>query len=128
MVYLVYDLLFAIGNLLDIMPRKLVQSFSYATKGIKHAFKTQRNLFFHILIAAVVLGFGFYLRLSYFELTVLVVAIAFVVIAEMINTAVEEIVNLVTPTRRARATIAKDVAAGAVLFASICAIISFGSR
>ena len=106
-----------------VMPRKLAQSFQYANKGIKHAFKTQRNLWVHLLIAMAVVGTGIYLKINYFEFVALVLAVAFVIITEMINTSIEEIVNLVTPTRRARATIAKDVAAGAVLFASFCAII-----
>ena len=105
------------------MPRRLLQSVKYANKGIKHAFKTQRNLWIHFIIAALIIGSGLYLQLSYFEFMAIVIAIGFVMIAEMVNTAIEEIVNLVTPTRRARATIAKDVAAGAVLFSAFCAII-----
>ena len=105
------------------MPRKLIQSFKYAGSGIKHAFWTQRNIRFHILIAIAALAFGSYIKLEYYELVALVLAICFVLISEMINTSIEEIVNLVTPTRRAAATIAKDVAAGAVLFSAICAII-----
>ncbi|MFC1560008.1 diacylglycerol kinase family protein [Candidatus Margulisiibacteriota bacterium] len=105
------------------MPRRLVQSFKYAGKGIKHAFKTQRNLWLHLFTSFIVIVVGIYMKLSYFELGVIVIAILFVLVTEMINTSIEEIVNLVTPTRRAGATIAKDVAAGAVLFAAFCAII-----
>jgi len=105
------------------MPRRLAQSVDYAMKGVKYAFRTQRNLWIHSIIALIVVGAGLYLRLSYYELGVLITAIAFVLVVEMVNTAIEQIVNLVTPTRRAGATIAKDVAAGAVLFASFCAII-----
>ena len=105
------------------MPRRLVQSFQYAGKGIRHAFWTRRNIRIHFIIAAFVIAFGVYLKLSYYELIALILAICFVLISEMINTSIEEIVNLVTPTRRASATIAKDVAAGAVLFSTVCAII-----
>lgn len=105
------------------MPRRLTQSINYALKGIGHAFRTQRNLWIHSFIALIVIAAAVYLKLDYPQIVVLMVAIAFVMISEMMNTAIEEIVNLVTPTRRAQATISKDVAAGAVLFASFCAII-----
>jgi len=105
------------------MTRSLIQSFRYAFEGIKFALRTQKNFRIHFLIAVAVFSLGIYLKLGLFELDILICAICFVLITEMINTSLEEIVNLVTPTRRARATIAKDVAAGAVLFSSICAII-----
>jgi diacylglycerol kinase len=105
------------------MPRRFLSSFKYAGKGIQHAFWTQRNIRIHIFLAIFALAAGMYLKLTDFELVSLVLAICFVLISEMINTSIEEVVNLVTPTRRARATIAKDVAAGAVLFSAICAII-----
>jgi diacylglycerol kinase len=105
------------------MPRKFYQSFKYAGQGIRHALNTQRNIRLHIAAAVAALVLGLILNISYYELVALVLAICFVLITEMINTSIEEIVNLVTPTRRAAATIAKDVAAGAVLFSAICAII-----
>jgi diacylglycerol kinase len=100
-----------------------MQSLNYAGKGIKHAFWTQRNIRIHLVIAFIVFAFGVYIKLDLYELVALILAISFVLMSEMVNTSIEEVVNLVTPTRRAGATIAKDVAAGAVLFSSICAII-----
>jgi diacylglycerol kinase (ATP) len=105
------------------MPKKFAQSLTYAGRGIRHAFWTQRNIRIHLFIAAVIFGFGVYLQLSYFELIALTIMICFVLISEMINTSIEEIVNLVAPAKSVPAMIAKDVAAGAVLFSSICAII-----
>jgi len=105
------------------MPRKFMQSVRYAGKGIKHAFWTQRNIRFHSIAAFVVLAFGVELHLSSFELVALVLAICFVIMSEMINTAIEETINLLSPTHKVSAMIGKDVAAGAVLFSAFCAII-----
>jgi diacylglycerol kinase (ATP) len=105
------------------MPRKFYQSFRYATSGIRHAFWTQRNIRIHLFLAAVVIVLGMFLQLSNSELVSLIVVICFVLISEMINTSIEEMVNLITTTHKAEAKIAKDVAAGAVLFSAFCAII-----
>jgi diacylglycerol kinase (ATP) len=105
------------------MPRKFGQSLKYAGRGIHHAFWTQRNIRIHLMIAVLVYSLAVYLQLNYFELTALTLAICFVIISEMINTAIEEVVNLVATSKSVPAMIAKDVAAGAVLFSSICAII-----
>ena len=105
------------------MPRRFIQSLGYAKTGVKHAVATQRNIRIHLAMAALVFLFGVYLKLSDFELVALVLAISFVLLAEMINTSIEEVVNLLTAEKKPQAKIAKDVAAGAVLFSSICAII-----
>jgi diacylglycerol kinase len=105
------------------MPRRFMQSLGHARRGVRHAVSTQRNLRIHLITAAAVFAFGVYLQVSYFELIALVIVICFVLISEMINTSIEEVVNLAMPAKSVPAMIAKDVAAGAVLFSSICAII-----
>ena len=105
------------------MPRHFMQSLRYAGNGIRHAFWTQRNIRIHLAVAIIVFAFGVYLRLSSFELIALILTICFVLISEMTNTSIEEAINLITTTHKIEAKIAKDVAAGAVLFSSICAII-----
>ncbi len=105
------------------MPRRFIQSLGYARRGVRHAVVTQRNIRIHLVMAALVFAFGVCLKLSDFELVALVLAISFVLMAEMVNTSIEEVVNLLTPRKKLPAKIAKDVAAGAVLFSSICAII-----
>jgi diacylglycerol kinase len=105
------------------MPRKFIQSVGYASRGIKHAFWTQRNIRIHIAIAFLVTIFGMLLGLTSFELVAVLITISFVIMSEMLNTAVEEVVNMVSPGHRQEASIAKDVAAGAVLFSALCAII-----
>ena len=105
------------------MPRKLAQSFRYAGHGVKHALATQRNIRFHMVMALLVIIAGVLLRLSAYELSALTLAICFVIVSEMINTSIEESINLITTTHKVEAKIAKDVAAGAVLFSAVCAII-----
>ena len=105
------------------MPRRFMQSLSYANKGMRHVFWTQRNFRIHLGIGAAVFVAGFWLKLSRIEFVTLIITIGFVIVAEMMNTAVEEAVDLASPGRHEKATIAKDVAAGAVLFSAICAII-----
>jgi diacylglycerol kinase (ATP) len=106
------------------MPRKFFQSFKYAGNGLKHAFWTQRNIRIHIVTAFLVVAFGLYLNISTFEMVAIILAICFVIMSEMINTAIEEMVDLIVKEHRREANIAKDVAAGAVLFSAFCAIIT----
>jgi diacylglycerol kinase len=106
------------------MPKKFVQSFKYASNGIRHAFWTQRNIRIHLATAVLVIAFGLFLKISTFEMVAIILSICFVIMSEMINTAIEEVVDLVVKEHRREALIAKDVAAGAVLFSAFCAIIT----
>ena len=87
-----------------------------------HALRTQRNLWIHFTIAAAVLvaavGFG----VSRLELMVLLLAITFVLVAELVNTAVEAAVDVASTSFDPMAKIAKDIAAGAVLVATLNAV------
>jgi diacylglycerol kinase (ATP) len=98
------------------------QSFNYALEGVIHALRTQRNMRIHFAIAAAVLVVAFIYDVTRLELIALMIAIAFVLIAEMVNTAVEATIDLSTPSFDPLAKIAKDLAAGAVLIASVNAI------
>jgi diacylglycerol kinase (ATP) len=100
----------------------LLQSFNYAFEGVIHALRTQRNLRIHFAIAAGVLVLAVIYDVTRLELIALLIAIAFVLIAEMVNTAVEATIDLSTPSFDPLAKIAKDLAAGAVLIASMTAI------
>jgi len=100
----------------------LFHSFNHATEGIVHAVRTQRNLWIHFAVAALVLvaavGFG----ASRIELAVLLLAITFVLVAELVNTAVEAAVDVASTSFDPMAKLAKDIAAGAVLVAALNAI------
>ena len=102
-------------------PHSLLQSFNYAFEGLIHVLRRERNMRIHFALATVVLVLAFAYDVTKIELMLLFLAIAFVLVAEMINTAVEEILDYRKPHFDPRAKIAKDVAAGAVLVASATA-------
>ena len=102
-------------------PHSLIQSFNYAFEGVIHVLRRERNMRIHFALATVVLVLAFAYDVTKIELMLLFLAIAFVLFAEMINTAVEEILDYRTPHFDPRAKVAKDVAAGAVLIASATA-------
>jgi diacylglycerol kinase (ATP) len=103
--------------------RPLIESFNCAFHGIVHTLKTQRNMRLHFVATGVVLALSLYLKLEKLEILILLVSIAFVIVAEMINTAIEATVDLITTEIHPIAAIAKNVAAGAVLVAAILALI-----
>jgi diacylglycerol kinase (ATP) len=103
-------------------PPSIFESFNFAFEGIIHVLRTQRNMRIHFLIAAVVLIVAFAAGVSKLELIALLLAIAFVLIAEMINTAVEGAIDVATTSFDPMAKLAKDIAAGAVLIATATAV------
>ncbi|HEY7537343.1 MAG TPA: diacylglycerol kinase [Gaiellaceae bacterium] len=100
----------------------ILDSFNYAFGGIIHALRTQRNLRIHFAVAAVVLVFALVVGVAKIELIVLLISITFVLIAEMINTAIEGTIDVSTTSFDPMAKLAKDVAAGAVLIATVNAL------
>jgi diacylglycerol kinase (ATP) len=100
----------------------ILQSFNYAFEGVIHVLRTQRNMRIHFAIATGVLVLGFAYDVSKLELIALLLAIAFVLIAEMVNTAVEAAIDVATTSFDPLAKLAKDIAAGAVLIASTVAV------
>ncbi len=101
--------------------KKRINSFQYAGRGIRTVFGTETNMKIHICIAIVVLIAGFTFKISATEWIACLLCIGLVVGMEMVNTAIENIVDMVSPNYHPLAGKAKDIAAGAVL---ICAIIS----
>lgn len=101
----------------------LAKSFKFAFEGLVTAFTKGRNFRIQVLtgLAAVILGL--ILKLGNFEWLDLTLVIASVLILELLNTAIESIVDLVSPEIQEKAKIAKDVSAGAVLVASIAAVL-----
>jgi diacylglycerol kinase len=100
------------------MPKKFIKSFKYAHAGARHALRTQRNIWIHLAIGVVVFIAAAYYRVSLAELALLVLTITAVIVAEMFNTAVEVLVDLVSPNEHEQAGLVKNVAAGAVLLAA----------
>jgi diacylglycerol kinase (ATP) len=100
----------------------LLDSFNYAFEGIIHVLRTQRNLRIHFLIAIAVIAAAIALGVDRIEMILLLLAIAFVLVAEMVNSAIEGAIDVSTTSFDPNAKLAKDVAAGAVLIASVTAI------
>jgi diacylglycerol kinase len=98
-------------------------SFRYAFHGWGYVLKTQRNAWIHSLIAALVILMGLWLRISVQDWAILVLTIAMVFTAEFINTAIEAVVDLASPTHHPLAKVGKDVGAAAVLIAALAAIL-----
>jgi len=101
--------------------KKLIRSFGYAIKGIKSVVSTETNMQIHLIIGLLVIICGFLFSISLTEWMLCLICIGLVFGMEMINTAIEKIVDLVSPESHPLAGLAKDIAAGAVL---ICAFIS----
>jgi len=100
-----------------------MKSLQYARAGAKHALKTQRNLWFHLFIGLAVIVFAVWLGVSLLELCILVLTVFFVIVVEIVNTAIEELVNILSPEHRAAAALAKNVAAAAVLLTAVGAVV-----
>lgn len=103
--------------------KNFIDAWKKAITGIWYGIKTQRNIKVQIVVSILVIIAGIILKLNYIEFIFIVIAIMMVIITEMINTAIEVTVNLITDKYHELAKIAKDVAAGAVVLAAINAII-----
>src|SRR5688500_19994491 len=100
----------------------ILESFNFAFEGIIHVLRIQRNMRIHFLIAALVLVAALWSGVDKMELIALLLAIAFVLITEMLNTAVEAAVDVATTSFDPMAKLAKDIAAGAVLISTAVAV------
>lgn len=98
-------------------------SFKHAFDGFIYAVRTQPNFRFHLLATMIVVFLGLYFSIGPIEWLILVFTINTVLVAEMVNTAIEAMVDLITLERRADAKIAKDVASGMVLVSAILSIV-----
>jgi diacylglycerol kinase (ATP) len=102
------------------------KSFQNALRGIAHALSSERNMRLHLIALIGAVGAGFYFHISSGEWIAIVLCSGVVFSAEIINTAIEEIVNFISPEQHPKAGLMKDLAAGAVLVAAIAAVIVAG--
>ena len=100
----------------------LIDSFNYAIEGLIHVLRTHRNMRIHFAIAIGVMVGAVWAGVNRLELIVLLLSITFVLVAEMINSAIEQAIDVATTSFDPLAKLAKDVAAGAVLIATINAV------
>lgn len=102
--------------------KKQLRSFRYAWQGIRQCVGREQNLSFHLIVTVLVIGAGFAFGITTGEWTAICLCIGLVVSAELFNTAIERLVNLVSPQRHPLAGQVKDIAAGAVLVCALAAI------
>jgi len=103
--------------------KKRIKSFGYAFKGIASLLKKEHNAWIHCLAIVVVTSLGFYFHITHIEWCIVLLCFGMVLAAEGFNTAIERLVDLVSPERHPVAGDVKDVAAGAVLICAIAAAI-----
>jgi diacylglycerol kinase (ATP) len=102
-------------------PKNQLDSFRYAIEGIVHVFRTQKHMRAHFFIVVLVLLLGMFCRFSAVQMVELLLVMSTVLVAEMFNTAVETVVDMITQSYHPLAKLAKDIAAGAVLMTAITA-------
>ena len=98
-------------------------SFKYAGRGLRYVMRTQKNAWIHSAVMIVVMVLSFWLQLARMEWVAILLVIGMVWTAEFINTSLESIVDMTSPERHPLAQVGKDVAAAAVLFAAMIAVI-----
>lgn len=103
--------------------KRLIKSFRYALEGFKHAFKYEQNFIVHSLVAILVIIFGFIFKISKVEWIIIIIVIGLVLAFELINTALEALVDLVTNEYKELAKVTKDTASAAVLVLAFASII-----
>lgn len=103
--------------------KKFINSFSYPIKGLRYAYKNEQNLAVDVGVALLVVIFGFLFKINKYEWAILVLTIGLVISCELINTAIEAVVDLVTEEYHPLAKVAKDTSAAAVLVFAVVAIV-----
>ncbi len=102
--------------------KNLIKSFHYAFRGFMYTVRTQRNFRIHCAAALIALAAALVLQLAWLELALLLSAVFGVLVCELMNTAIEKTIDMVTEDFNPLAMVAKNCAAAAVLLASIYAL------
>ena len=103
--------------------KKLLRSFHYAVRGLVRLIETEQNARIHLLATLIVGGAALAFRLNHLEAAVLFFAVVLVFAVEIINTAVEKLLDLVHPENHSQIAFIKDALAGAVLIAAVIALV-----
>lgn len=104
--------------------QQLFAAFVHAWNGMQYFVRTERNARIHIAASIIVLVAAFYLHLTNLEWCVILFCIGWVIMAELINTAIEQVCNILNPEMDIRIKRIKDMAAAAVLFITIISVIT----
>jgi len=103
--------------------RSLAESFSHAIDGVVHTIRNERNMIIHISAAIIVVIVSAAFKISAIEFALVFLAIGLVLVSEILNTAIEAVVDMMVKEYREEARIAKDVAAGASFIAALIAVL-----
>lgn len=103
--------------------KKQLRSFGYAWKGIRCCVGKEQNLSFHLIVTVLTIIAGFLLDITRTDWMIVILCIGVVIAAELFNTAIEKLVDLVSPERHPIAGQVKDIATGAVLVCAATAAI-----
>jgi diacylglycerol kinase (ATP) len=103
--------------------RQWIRSANFAIEGVMHAARTQKHLRYHFYIALVVLLLSYALGITRIEFLIIALSVIAVLLSEMFNTAIENLVDILSPAHSEKARIVKDIAAGAVLVTALGAAI-----
>jgi diacylglycerol kinase len=106
--------------------RSRARSFVYAFRGWRYVIRTQRNAWIHATVTIAVIAAGLWLSLPPRDWAAIFLAIALVWTAEFLNTALEAVVDLASPSHHPLAAVGKDVGAAAVLVAALASILIGG--
>ena len=106
--------------------KDIARSFACALTGVQYAIRSQRNMRIHTVAALLAMMTGWLTAITRMEWLILILTIAAVLVAELFNTALEALVDIVSPTYHPLAKAAKDAAAGAVLVAAAASLIVGG--
>jgi diacylglycerol kinase (ATP) len=99
--------------------KRFIKSVNFAVEGIIHAVKTQRHLRYHFYSAAAILLISYILGVNRIEFLIISLSVIAILLAEMFNTAIETVVDIISPEHNEKAKVVKDIAAGAVFVTSI---------
>ncbi len=103
--------------------KRLLRSFVFACSGLKYVYKNEQNIRIHLVFAFLILFFACLLSVSLTQLLILIVVIGIVLALEVMNTAIERTVDLITDEFHPLAKLAKDISAAAVFVFSLVAVI-----
>ena len=100
------------------------RSMGFAFEGLRYAFSNQRSLRIESIIAGIIVVIGFALDISRLEWVIVIISIFFIIGVELVNTAIEAVVDLVSPEYHPVAKVAKDVASAAVLTSGVGGLVA----
>lgn len=103
--------------------KKIEDSFKHAFDGIVSSFKSERNMRIHFMMMIMVVLLGLILKINEYEWLICLILFGLIISLELVNTAIETVVDMVMPQINEKAKLAKDIAAGAVLVSAIASVI-----